>query len=145
MKRSRLAVLAVLALSTVAHAQQMPRVVRSQQLEKYWVMMNSSVEARVPNSGRNLDVPGCAAVSFVVEKDGHTSTVKVQKVEPAGDLGRVAASVAGNLYFEPSLTNAGRDRVFSWLIFPFNLPPDPQARTAIMQRCAIDRVDWKDR
>jgi hypothetical protein len=143
-----LCVLATIA-SPLAFAQSMdqtpPRVVPSEQLNQYWTMANTSVDADVPNFGRNLDQPGCATVSFVVEKNGTTSTIKVQRVVPEGDLGKVAKSVAAGLRFEPTAVNAGKSRVFSWLIFPFNLPKDPAARTAVMKACQIDRIDWKDR
>lgn len=121
-----------------------PRVVPSQQLAKYWTMTNTSVDADVPNFGRNMNQPGCAAVSFVIEKNGTTSTIKVQRVVPEGDLGKVARSVAAGLRFEATVLNAGKDRVFSWLIFPFNLPQDPAARTAVMKQCLIEKLDWKD-
>ena len=121
-----------------------PRVIAPDKLAGYWMMNSSSIEAEAPNYGRNIQQPGCAAVSFVVEKDGSTSTVKLQRVVPEGDLGKVAVSAASSMKFEPTVTNAGRDRVFSWLIFPFNLPADPAARTAVMQKCAIDKLGWKD-
>ena len=145
---SRRIILAPLLLvSSLASAQMdqtPPKVIASEQLDKYWVMSNTSVDADVPNYGRNMNQPGCATVSFVVEKNGTTSTIKVQRVVPEGDLGKVAKSVASGLHFEATAHNAGKDRVFSWLIFPFNLPADPAARTAVMKQCQIDRIDWKD-
>jgi hypothetical protein len=147
---SRFALVAALLLaSSLAAAQSTmdqapPKVVASEQLAKYWVMSNTSVDADVPNFGRNMNVPACATVSFVVEKNGTTSNIKVQRVVPDGDLGKVAKSVASGLHFEATVLNAGKDRVFSWLIFPFNLPQDAAARTAVMKQCQIDRIDWKD-
>jgi hypothetical protein len=147
---SRIAFVAMAAFaSSLAAAQSTmdqtpPKVVPSEQLAKYWVMTNTSVDADVPNFGRNMNQPGCATVSFVVEKNGTTSTIRVQRVVPEGDLGKVAKSVASGLRFEATALNAGKDRVFSWLIFPFNLPQDPAARTAVMKQCQIDRIDWKD-
>lgn len=145
----RIIVLGLLAfaLPQFAHAQKVepaPRVVSADDLQRYWVMMNASVAADVSVGAKNIDVPGCAAVSFVVEKNGRTSQVKVQKVEPEGDLAGVATSVASHLEFEPTILNAGRDRVFSWLIFPFNLPTDPAAKQAIMERCVIEPLKWSD-
>lgn len=136
--------IACAALSPVAYAQKVPRSVAPENLAKYWVMMNASVEGDAPIGGKRMDVPGCAAVSFIVEKDGRTSNVKVQKVEPEGDLGKLAASIAKNLKFEPTISNAGLERVFSSLIFPFNLPPDPEARKIIMERCVIKPLRWSD-
>ena len=121
-----------------------PRVVPSEKLDAWWVMANTSLHADVPNLGRNVDAPGCATVSFVIEPDGRTSTIKVQRVEPDGDLGRVARSVASNLHFIPTAFNAARTRVFSWLIFPFNLPADKAAASAVMQQCYMTDLTWKD-
>ena len=121
------------------------RVVKPDNLVKYWVMVNASIEADVPNIARNISSPSCAAVSFVVEKDGSTSTIKVQHLVPQGDLAGIALSMAKNMRFEPSVSNSGRDRVFSWLIFPFNLPSDPAARTAVMQQCHIEKIGWDQR
>ena len=139
-----LAVAAALAPAAL-HAQQAPRSVTPEALAKYWQLIGSSLEASVPLGGRGLDVPGCATVSFVVEKDGSTSQIKVQRVVPAGDLGRIAQSMASHMRFEPTVTNSGRGRVFSWLIFPFNSPADAAARSAMMQPCAIKDLGWKDR
>lgn len=146
MLRQSFAVLALVCCATVAaqSMEQEPRAVAAERLKSYWVMINSSVEADVPNYGKNMQLPGCAAVSFVVEKDGSTSTIKVQRLVPEGDLGKVALSEARSLKFSPTVANSGRDRVFSWLIFPFNLPSDPAARTAVMQQCAIEKLGWKD-
>jgi len=137
--------LAMTASTTVfAQSDAPPRVVVPDKLAGSWVLINSSVEADVPNIAKNISMPGCAAVSFVVEKDGSTSAIKVQRVVPQGDLAKIAESMAKNMRFEPSVSNAGRDRVFSWLIFPFNLPQDAAARTAVMQQCQIDKLAWKD-
>jgi len=149
MPRLNLIAAALLIAPLVASAQSMdqspPRVIQTEQLSKYWTMSSTSVDAEVPNFGRNMNQPGCATVSFVIEKTGTTSNVKVQRVVPDGDLGKVAKSVAASLHFEATALNAGKDRVFSWLIFPFNLPADPAARTAVMQQCYVEKLDWKDR
>ena len=149
MPRLNLIAAALWIAPLVASAQSMdqspPRVIQTEQLSKYWTMSNTSVDAEVPNFGRNMNQPGCATVSFVIEKTGTTSNVKVQRVVPDGDLGKVAKSVAASLHFEATALNAGKDRVFSWLIFPFNLPADPAARTAVMQQCYVEKLDWKDR
>jgi len=148
MPRLNLIAAALLIAPLVASAQSMdqspPRVIQTEQLSKYWTMSNTSVDAEVPNFGRNMNQPGCATVSFVIEKTGTTSNVKVQRVVPDGDLGKVAKSVAASLHFEATALNAGKDRVFSWLIFPFNLPQEAAARTAVMQPCQIDKLGWND-
>ena len=141
-KRILIAWIFTFTLVPIAYAQMAPRSVKPEDLEKYWVMMKSSVEGNAPLGGKNMDQSGCAAVSFIVEGNGRASHITVEKVEPAGGLGELASSIVSNLEFVPSIINAGRDRVFSSLIFPFNLPPDPQARTAIMQKCVIPARRW---
>ena len=141
--RTMMLLIASLALAPNAFAQKVPRSVTPETLEKYWVMMKSSVEGNAPLGGKNMDQPGCAAVSFIVEKNGRASDITIEKVDPPGGLGELAASITSNLEFEPTIRNAGRDRVFSSMIFPFNMPEDPEARTAIMQRCVIPARPWK--
>ncbi|HET9033205.1 MAG TPA: hypothetical protein VFN25_09895 [Dokdonella sp.] len=131
-----------LALIPVAHAQNPVRSVKPNDLEKYWVLMKDSVEGDAPLGGKNMDQSGCAAVSFIVEGNGRASNITVEKVEPPGGLGELAASIARNIEFVPTIINAGRDRVFSSLIFPFNLPADPAARSAIMEKCEIPARRW---
>ncbi len=140
--RTLIALIFAFTLMPLAYAQKVPRSVKPEDLDKYWVMMKSSVEGNAPLGGKNMDQSGCAAVSFIVEGNGRASNVTIEKVEPAGGLGELAASIAANLEFEPTITNAGRDRVFSSLIFPFNLPPDPEARAMIMQKCVIPARRW---
>ena len=122
-----------------------PKAVKPERLAHYWVLDNSSVEAEVPNMARGVDQATCAAVSFIVESDGSTSHVKVQKVVPESQLRGVAESMGQHIRFTPTVDNMGRDRVFSWLIFPFNMPSDPDRRTALMQPCALDTIALKDR
>lgn len=146
MNRFIVAMFATLS-SAAAFAQstEAPKVVAPEKLASYWVLLSDSVEADVPNIAKNISVPGCAAVSFVVEKDGSTSQIKVQRVVPAGDLGRIAQSMASHMRFAPTVSNSGRGRVFSWLIFPFNSPADAAARSAMMQPCSIKDLGWNDR
>lgn len=145
LRRSMVVVALAWCATAAAQSTAPPRVVAPAKLASWWTLINSSVEADVPYGGRNLDQPGCATVSFVVEKNGNTSTLKLQRAVPAGDLGKVALSEAAAMHFESTAFNAGKNRVFSWLIFPFNLPKDANARSAVMQKCAIDTLGWKDR
>jgi outer membrane biosynthesis protein TonB len=143
----RIVALLLLASGSIAFAQSdaPPRVVEHYKLAGSWLQIITSVEEEEPNNDKNISTPGCAAVSFVIEKDGSTSTIKVQHIVPQGDLAKIAESMAKNMRFEPTVSNAGRDRVFSWLIFPFNLPQEAAARTAVMQQCQIAKLGWNDR
>lgn len=133
-------------ISAAAVAQRQPRMVAPDDLAKYWVLVNESVQGDAPMFGKGMDVPTCATVSFVVEGTGSTSSVKVQRIVPEGpDLAKLALSIGAHLKFEPSVTNGGRDPVFSWLIFPLNLPTDPAARSELMKPCVIERLRYADR
>jgi hypothetical protein len=138
--------LMLLALAAAPHdlPAPAPREIPSERLANYWIMDPATVAGDVSNSARGIDVPGCAAVSFVVEKDGTTSQVRVRRVEPAGDFGPIAKSIAAGLRFDPTPFNAGRERVFSWLIFPFTLPAEEAARAAVMQRCVLHDLHFGD-
>lgn len=146
---SRFIVVAVACVcAPLAFAQKVelgPKAVKPERLAHYWTLDNSSVEADVPNMARGIAQATCATVSFIVESDGSTSHVKVQKVEPESQLRGIAESMGQRIRFNPTVDNMGRDRIFSWLIFPFNMPSDPARRTAIMQPCALDSIAFKDR
>lgn len=133
------------SFGALAQSVDAPKVVVPDKLDSYWVLLKDSVQADVPNIAKNINQPGCAAVSFVIDANGSTSQIKVQRVVPAGDLGRIAISMAGHMRFEPTVANSGRSRVFSWLIFPFNAPADATARSDMMKPCAIDKLGWDDR
>jgi hypothetical protein len=114
--------IASMSVMSFAFAQKVPRSVAPEDLEKYWVLMKASVAGNAPLGGKNMDQSGCAAVSFIVEGNGRASNITIEKVEPPGGLGELARSIAGTSV--QAMSNAGRDRVFSSLIFPFNLPAD---------------------
>lgn len=139
---------AACAVAPLAFAQKIddgPKAVKPERLAHYWTLDNNSVVADVPNMARGIAQATCAAVSFIVESDGSTSHVKVQKVQPESQLRGIAESMGQHIRFNPTVNNMGRDRIFSWLIFPFNLPSDPARRTELMQPCALDTIALKDR
>lgn len=115
-------------------------------LAHYWLLDPASAQAaNVPNSGYGLDVPTCAAVSYVVEKNGTTSHVKLERVVPDGPLGKVAVGVVGALRYVAASQNAGKDPVATYVVMPFNLPDagstkpaDRAARTRALDACKLD-------
>lgn len=135
----RAAVTAVLSLTfaTAAFAASGLRVVPPEQLDHYWWMTNTQIEADVPNFGRNLDKPTCAAVTYEVGADGVTRDIVVRRVVPAGDLGQVAKSAVKDLHYAPAPDNSAREPVFTYIIMPFNLPPDPATRAKITAACKL--------
>lgn len=135
----RAAVTAVLSLTfaTAAFAASNLRAVPPGQLDHYWWMTNTQIEADVPNFGRNLDKPTCAAVTYEIGADGVTRDVVVRRVVPAGDLGQVANSAVKDLHYAPAPDNSAREPVFTYIIMPFNLPPDPATRAKITAACKL--------
>lgn len=92
------------------------------ELAKYWLVANTSLEADAPIGGRNLDVPACASVTYLIGSDGKTSHLHLDKVVPAGDLGQVALSTVKNIRYAPGPQNAARSPVLTRVVLPFNMP-----------------------
>jgi hypothetical protein len=115
-----------------------------ERLASYWLLATPP-EPNIPNSGHNLNAPSCAAVSYVVEKDGSTSHVKVEKIVPEGDLSKVALSVVSAMHFAPAKQNQGKTPVATYVVMPFNLPdansPNPAERSErarVLAQCRLD-------
>ena len=103
-----------------------------------------------PSSGTNTVTinNGGAGTSFTVNQTNAAIFPGVIAGAGALTLGNLSTNrltiTGANTYTGATVINAGKDRAFSWLIFPFNLPADPAARTAVMKQCQIDKLDWKD-
>jgi hypothetical protein len=109
------------AATCTALAAEKPQTIPPERLQSYWLLADTG-SPLVPNSGRNLNAPSCAAVSYIVEKDGTTSHVKLEKLVPEGDLGKVAVNVVSAMRFTAAPQNAGKTPVFTYVVMPFNLP-----------------------
>jgi len=139
---SRLLLLA--AVTTVSSAAEKPQVIPPERLQNYWLLADTG-SPMMPNSGKNLDAPSCAAVSYVVEKDGTTSHVKLEKIVPDGDLAKVAVSVVSNMHFAAAPQNQGKTPVSTYVVMPFNLPnanstnvADRAQRARALDACHLD-------
>jgi hypothetical protein len=120
------------------------RTIPPERLANYWLLDADTAQADVPNSGRGLDAPTCAAVSYVIEKNGTTSHVKLEKVVPEGALGKVAFNIVRGMRFAAAAQNAGKTPVATWVVIPFNLPPaaskkpaDLAARQRVLDACKM--------
>ena len=144
MKRALFVAMGMLAASAAAADRY--QVVAPERLANYWLLQSSSAAAaNVPNSGVNLDAPTCAAVSYLVEKDGTTSHVKLERVVPQGDLGKVAVGIVAAMHFAPAPSNMAKDAVYTYVIMPFNLPgaqstnaDDKAMRVRVIDACKLD-------
>ena len=141
--------LPVAALCADAPADRIPagvKRVEPDRLAHYWLLDPASAQnANVPNSGYGLDAPTCAAVSYVVERNGATSHVKLERVVPDGRLGKVAVDIVKVLRYGAAAENPGKDPVATYVVMPFNLPgaastnpADQAARTRVLGACKLE-------
>ena len=132
----RLAFVTLLAAGLPVAAQSQHRV-DPQRLYDYWILLNQDVAVDVPNSARNVNQPGCAAVSYMIGSDGVPRDLKVEKVVPKGDFGQIALSAVSNFRYGPSLSNKNHDPVDTYYVVPFNAPSDPAGQQQVMAPCRL--------
>jgi hypothetical protein len=113
------------------------RTVAPDRLPNYWRLTNTTVEAMMPNSGKNLNKPGCAAVSYTIGSDGVTRDIAVRKVVPASGLGPVAASIIKNFHYAPAPQNSAGVPVSTYYIVQFNMPDAPAERERLTRACDL--------
>lgn len=142
--KTLLSSLPLLLAAGAALAAEKPQTIPPERLQAYWLLADTG-NPSVPNSGRNLNAPSCAAVSYVVEKDGSTSHVKLEKIEPDGDLAKIAVNVVGAMRFAPAPQNLGKTPVLTYVVLPFNLPDatapnatDRELRASTLAKCRLD-------
>jgi len=122
------------AVASAVVAQTTPRPVAAKDLGKYWLVASDAMEAMKPNSGVNLYTPSCAVVRYVINSDGTTSDVALEKLVPAGDLGVVATTAIDSLVYAPAKSNQALTPVLTRVTLPLNLPPvagTPEERARI--------------
>lgn len=120
--RHGLCALGLLAFCAGAAAQAPPREVSPADLGKYWLVTNSSVWTDVPHNGKGLDKPTCAALRYVINGDGTTSDIVLEKLVPDSALGSVAVSFVSGLRYAPGPSNKALNPVSTRLVLPLNLP-----------------------
>lgn len=141
LSRTLQATLCVLACGVAAPAMAQSITVAPSHLSSYWILLNQQVDVDIPNSGRNLDQPGCVAVSYMIGSDGLPQNIKVRKVVPQSDLGQVAVSAVKGFKYGPSLTNRAGQPVSTYYVVPFNSPDDPGAQARLMAPCQLPGYD----
>jgi len=124
-------------------AQSQARKVGPDQLPSYWILLNfGSVQADVPNSGQNLDKPGCVAVSYLIGSDGKPQEAAIAKVMPQSDLGSAALSVVKRFEYGPSLNNGNKkEPVSTYYVVGFNLPGDKAEAKKVTDACRLPGYD----
>lgn len=133
----RQALVLAAALGCAAPVLAQPRKVDQENLYHYWILLNTSVTMQAPNSGLNLQAPGCAAVTYTIGSDGVPRDVTVAKLVPKSDLAMVARSAVSQFRYGPSLTNRIGDPIATYYVVPFNAPADAAQRKQLLQACAL--------
>jgi len=133
----RQALLLALTLGFVAPVLAQDNKVDQKDLYRYWILLNTQVQMDAPNSGLNLEKPGCVAVTYTIGSDGVPMDVRVAKVVPRSDLGPMARSAVANFRYGPSLTNKIGRPVSTYYIVPFNAPKDPAQRQQVAGACRL--------
>ena len=133
----RQGLLLALALGFAAPVLAQARKVDPQDLYRYWILLNTNVQMDAPNSGLNLDKPGCVAVTYTVGSDGVPMDVQVVKVVPRSDLGPMARSAVSHFRYGPSLNNHVSEPVATYYIVPFNAPEDKAQRQQLLDACKL--------
>jgi len=129
--------LVALALGCAAPVMGQARRLDPEHLSHDWILLNTNVQMDTPNSGLNLDKPGCVAVTYTIGSGGLPMNVKVAKVVPRSDLGPAAASAVSNFRYGPSLTNRNHDPVDTYYVVPFNSTDDKVKRQTLMDACKL--------
>jgi hypothetical protein len=132
----------LIALLAVAASCALPAFAQSRRVDQanlyhYWILLNTSVTMDAPNSGLNLDKPGCATVTYTIGSDGVPRDVQVARLVPKSDLASVAKSAVSQFRYGPSLTNRAGNPVSTFYVVPFNAPTDPAQRAAMLKPCQL--------
>lgn len=125
-------------VAPTALAQTRPLKVSPERLANYWLLANSSVDATIPNGGRGLSQPGCAAVSYTIGTDGVTRDIKVRKVVPkTSDFASIAVSIIRQFHYQLGPNNDLQRPVSTYYIVPFNLAKTSDGGKATTKACAL--------
>ena len=109
---------------------QQARKVDQQDLYRYWILLNQQVQMDVPNSGLNLDKPGCVAVTLHHRLRRRAARREGGQGGAESDLGPVARSAVNRFPLRPVAEQpASGQPVATYYIVPFNAPED-KARSA---------------
>jgi outer membrane biosynthesis protein TonB len=141
--RATAAALLILAGATPLLAQEQVRQVAPSRVPSYWQLTNTSVNADVPNSGRNLNQPGCAAVTYMIGSDGQTRDVQLAKIVPESDLGPAAVSAVKDFRYAPTGTNRSGVAIRTYYVVQFNMPVDPAERARLTKLCDLPGYEAK--
>jgi hypothetical protein len=140
-----------------ALAQHQLQKISPDNLSHYWILLSTNVDVDLPNSGKNLNVPVCVAVTYDIGSDGKPMNAKVGKMVPASDLAPAAVGMVSRFEYGPyedlskkpaapkggstapqdTHDNRAAMPVSTYYIVPFNAPDDPAAHQALIDSCKL--------
>ena len=85
----------------------------------YWVLDRSTVGRNVKPKSVPRGSIGCAAVSFIIERNGSTSTFKLLRSTPEGQWDALSRKVVEGLRFKPGEKNPKAEVVFTYLTITY--------------------------
>ena len=104
----------------------------------YWMLDRSTVEKNVKTKDVPRGAVGCSAVSFIIEKNGTTSTFKLLRSMPEGQWDEVSRKVVSGLRFTPGEKNPKPDAVFTYLTISYSGPGEKALGSRLKPRVQLD-------
>jgi len=93
-----------------------------QDLRRYWTREPLSLADVVAARDLPRGSIGCAAVGFIIERDGSTSSFRLLRDMPPETFGALARKVVASLKFAPTAANVEHQPVFTYLTISFRAP-----------------------
>jgi len=116
-------ILAILASTSMAGQSKALVLVPPENREDYWIL-NEISNPYYPGEAARQGVEGCAAIAFVIESNGSTSSFHALASHPPGVFLQAAAAAISKWKFTPSEKNSSRQPVYTYQVIEFNLRSD---------------------
>ena len=117
-----LILLVTLAFSSFAGENDSLVAVAGEDVQEYWVTKKVK-RPNYPRAAALNGIEGCAAIGFVIESDGSTSSHRPLAAHPSGIFLRSAMDSIKKWKFLPSETNTSKQPVYTYQIIDFSLSP----------------------
>ena len=104
----------------------------------YWVLDRATVEHNVSAKDVPRGAVGCSAVSFIIEKNGTTSSYKLLRSMPEGQWNEVSRKVVSGLRFTPGEKNPKPEAVYTYLTITFTGQGEKLLGSHVMPRVQLD-------
>jgi hypothetical protein len=113
-----------------------PKLVAPAELGNWWVLDTKSQRA-LPTRDAADDAPGCATAQFLIDSEGHPSTIEVVRSQPQGKYDKALRRFLERAHYNVSPQNAEGDAVHTYTTLVWGAA-DAAARDVLAQPCALD-------